>query len=315
MADNEEIQQEIVDIPHEEPVVVEIEQPKSEKQAKPEPDEREIALKEMRAQYEEQKRRAEAERNARQQAEQYAYQQAQQAFTARAEAQDSNLRTIMNAIAADEQVAANAERIYADAMASGDSALAAKAQREMARVEARLLQLENGKRALEERLQTAEGRVGEPEMPRFAPQQSMDPVEAVARQLTPKSAAWIRAHPEAATQIEKLTAAHSAAVQLKGYEPESPEYFKYVEKQLGFSRGDKEDKGEKKASKSNISSAPVSSSSSMMSSRPNGSSGSITLSPAEVEMAMLAEPDLPREKALEAYARNKQALVREGKLH
>ena len=86
-------------------------------------------------------------------------------------------------------------------------------------------------------------------------------------------------------------------------------------KQLGLSRGDREDKGDRKSSKSNISSAPVSSSSSMMSSRPNGSSGSITLSPSEVEMAMLAEPDLPREKALEAYARNKQALIREGKLH
>ena len=282
MADNEEIQQEVVDVPQEEPVVVKISETKEEKKERKErersentespSDEREIALREMRAQYEEQKRRAEAERNARQQAEQYAYQQAQQAFRANAEAQDSNLRTIMNAIAADEQVAANAERIYADAMASGDSALAAKAQREMARIEARLLQLENGKRALEERLQTTEGRVAEPEMPRFAPQQHMDPVEAVASQLTPKSAAWIRAHPEAATQIQKLTAAHSAAVQLKGYEPESPEYFKYVEKQLGLSRGDREDKGDRKSSKSNISSAPVSSSSSMMSSRSNGSS-------------------------------------------
>ena len=82
MADNEEIQQEIVDIPHEEPVVVKISETKEEKKERKErersentespSDEREIALREMRAQYEEQKRRAEAERNARQQAEQYA---------------------------------------------------------------------------------------------------------------------------------------------------------------------------------------------------------------------------------------------------
>ena len=41
----------------------------------------------------------------------------------------------------------------------------------------------------------------------------------------------------------------------------------------------------------------------------------MVLSPAEVEQALLMEPDLPREKALEVYARSKQALIREGKLN
>lgn len=314
MADIDEITGEAVSIPEEEPVVVEIEGEKPAKEAESQPDEREIALKEMRAQYEEQKRRAEAERHARQQAEQYAYQQAQQANYAKAEVQDGNLRIILNAISADEQAASNAERIYSDAIASGDTALAAKAQREMARIEARLLQLENGKRALEDRLQAGEGRISEPEMPRFTPQHGpADKVEALAARLTPKSADWLRSHPDAANHIDKLTAAHSAAVQLKGIEPETPEYFKYIEKQLGF-RG-KEDKGDKPVKKANISSAPVSSAGSMMSTRQSGSSSTVVLSPAEVEQALLNEPEMPREKALEFYAKNKAALIREGKLH
>jgi hypothetical protein len=40
----------------------------------------------------------------------------------------------------------------------------------------------------------------------------------------------------------------------------------------------------------------------------------MTLTASEVEFAQLAEPDLPRDKAIEAYARNKQKLIREGKM-
>ena len=309
MADIDDLNTETIEIPEEKPVVVELDEPNVEKKAHNEPDEREIALKEMRAQYEEQKKRAEMERHARQQAEQYAYQQAQKANYAQAEVQDSNLRTILNAISADEQAAANAERVYADAIAAGDTALAAKAQREMAKAEARLVQLENGRRALEERLQATEGRVEEPEMPRFAPQPT-DPVDALASRLTPKSAAWLRQHPEAANSVNKLTAAHQAAVELEGIQPESPEYFAYIEQKLGYSETPRQ-----ASRKSNISSAPVSSAGSMMSSRQSGSSSTMVLSPAEVEQALLNEPDLPREKALEFYAKNKAALIREGKLH
>jgi hypothetical protein len=40
----------------------------------------------------------------------------------------------------------------------------------------------------------------------------------------------------------------------------------------------------------------------------------MVLSPAEVEMAILAEPELTRDKAIESYARNKAALIKAGKL-
>ena len=40
----------------------------------------------------------------------------------------------------------------------------------------------------------------------------------------------------------------------------------------------------------------------------------MVLSPSEVEMAVLAEPDMSRDKAIEAYARNKAYLIKQGKL-
>ena len=270
-------------------------------------DDREAALLEMKNQLAEVKKREEMERIARQRAEQYAYQQAQNAQHHQNTAQSNQLRVIVNAMDATEQAALNAERTLKDAMASGDYDLAAKAQRAIAAAEAQMAQLERGKTELEYHLKVAEGRVNEPQQPQFAPQQPQDPVEALASRLTPKSADWLRAHPEAAHKVNKLTAAHQAAVELEGIAPESPEYFAYIEKSLGMAS-----KGRKA-----MASAPVSSSSSMSSTQQSGYSGGTTmrLSAAEVEQALLNDPELPREKAIENYARAKAALIREGKMH
>jgi len=316
---------ETVEIPADEPVEVRLDdepQPeKREKRAAPEEqqpvadvDEREQQLIEIKRQYEEQKRRAEAERNARQQAEQYAYEQSQRAQYAQYDAEGNRLQTYINAIEATEQAASNAERAYADAMASGDYQSAGRAQRAMASAEAHLLRLQNEKAQAEQYIESlrTEGRVQAPPRQTFEPhQEPQDPVEAMAARLTPKSAAWLRNHPEAAGKVEKLTAAHAAATQLEGLEVESPEYFRYVEERLGIRQPSAPAKPAKKA----MASAPVQSSSSMSSSRSSGGNGStMILSSAEVEQAVLNEPDLPRDKALEVYARNKAALIREGKM-
>lgn len=324
MDDIEEKPGESVEIPAEEAhqsVEVSLDDdPKAEKRAekqavdKPsvsEVDEREQQLIEIKRQYEEQKRRAEAERNARHQAEQYAYEQAQKAQYAQYDAEGNRLQTYINAIEATEQAASNAERAYADAMASGDYAAAGRAQRAMASAEAHLLRLQNEKAQAEQYIESlrTEGRVQAPPRQTFEPMpQSQDPVEMMASRLTPKSAAWLRAHPEAASKVDKLTAAHQAAISLEGIEVETPEYFRYVEEKLGLSTP------QKAPNKKIMASAPVQSSSSMSSSRSVGNGSTMILSPAEVEQAVLNEPDLPRDKALEVYARNKAALIREGKL-
>lgn len=295
-------------------------EPKAEKRAErqaeapratEEVDDREQQLIEIKRQYEEQKRRAEAERNARQQAEAYAYEQAQKAQYAQYDAEGNRLQTYINAIEATEQAASNAERAYADAMASGDYAAAGRAQRAMASAEAHLLRLQNEKSQAEQYIESlrTEGRVQAPPRQTFDPApHDQDPVEMMAARLTPKSAAWLRAHPEAANNVSKLTAAHSSAVEFEGLKPETPEYFRYVEEKLGITPP------QKAAPKKVMASAPVQSSSSMSSSRSGGNGSTMVLSPAEVEQAVLNEPDLPREKALEVYARSKAALIREGKL-
>lgn len=276
-------------------------------------DDREKALHDLKKQYEHQKRVAEAERNARQQAELYARQQAQTVGRAQTEVQDSNYRIIMNAIDATEQAAANAERDYAEAMAAGDYNLAAKAQRAIAQAESHLLQLNNGKQKLEEVLQqTTEGAVYEPQIPNFEPQIQQDPVEVYASRLTPKSAQWLREHPEVTDKIGRLTRAHQDALE-DGLVPESDEYFGYIENRLGYSRSSSDESYAPRAKKSMVS-APVASSASGISSRSSGASNTMVLSPSEVEMAILAEPEMSREKAIESYARNKAYLIKQGKL-
>lgn len=284
------------------PIVVEEEPKAKAEEPKKEPDERESALAELKAQLEQQKIAAERERIAREQAEHYAREQAQRAEAAQTDVRDSRLGMIANAIDSTEAAASAAERAYADALAAGDYQTAAKAQRAMAQAESQLLQLRNGKSALEEQLaRPAEGRV---EAPQYTPQpRNVDPLEDMASRLTPKSAAWLRANPSAASNVNKLTAAHTAAVELKGLEVESPAYFNYIEETLGI----------KPAQKAQApASMPVSGGSS---SGGRSNDGGIHLSSTEVEMAILSFPDLPRQKALEAYAKNKVALQKEGKLH
>ena len=288
---------------------------------KQEIDERERALNELRRQYEFQKQVASAEREARKQAEQFARQQAQQVNYARNEVQDSNLKVIMNAIDATSQAAEAAERDYATAMAAGDYAMAARAQRIMAQAESQLLQLNNGKNRLEEVLQqnTAEGAINEPEIPNFEPQIPQDPVEMYAAKLAPKSAQWLRQHPDAVNKIGKLSRAHQDAVE-DGIVAESPEYFRFIESRLGYDADDYIEPEpaappprQSVAHKRPSASAPVTSSASAISPRAS-SPNSMVLDSSQVEFALMAFPDMPRDKAIEAYARNRAALIREGKI-
>jgi hypothetical protein len=283
----------------------------------PSVDQRERALLDLKKQYEHQKRVAEAEREARKQAEYYAQQQAQQVGYAHNQVQDSNLKIILNAIDATEQSAANAEFEYAQAMAAGNHALAAKAQRAIAQAEAHLLQLQNGRQRLEETLQDpTEGAVYAPPVPNFEPQIPQDPVEMYAAQLAPRSAQWLREHPEAVNKIGKLTRAHQDAVE-DGLTPETDDYFDFIESRLGYDTepqvATRRLEPAPQINRRALASAPVSSAASV-SSRSSGNGNTMVLSSDEVEMAVLAEPELPRDKAIESYARNKAFLIKQGKL-
>jgi len=288
-----------------------------ESQPETQVDDREIALQQMKAQLEEVSRRHEQEKIARHRAEQYAFQQAKAAQDTQNDLHQSNYQVVVSGIENMKQTIEQAKRAFAEATAAGDYNGAAEANDTIAWANAHLKDLYEGKNRIESHLQPAEGRVADaPPQQQYAPQpeqqQQLSPEQQfnlLLSKLTPKSAAWMREHPQAAANMDKLSAAHNAATVLKGIPAESPEYFSFIENELGM--GGNKSSGRKPP----MASAPVSSGgySSGRSSSYNGGS-TMTLSAAEVEQALLIDPDLPREKAIEQYARNKAALIREGKM-
>lgn len=141
----------------------------------------------------------------------------------------SQMETVVSGIAAAEAEATAAEQAYQQAFEAGDGAAMARAQRAIAKATARAERLTEAKEDLEEEVETRKTKPAPRQQPpRAAP---ADPVERLASSLTPKSAAWVRAHPEVATDMRKnrlmLAADHLA--QAEGIAVESDEYFAFVE--------------------------------------------------------------------------------------
>lgn len=156
------------------------------------------------------------------------------ANTARGEAIDSQFSTVESGLAAAQEAADAAEREYKTAFEAGDGAAAAAAQRKIARAEASIARLSEARADLEARKPKAE-RVERREEPR-----QTDPVEELIRGRSPKTADWLRAHPDWAAALAtgnskalKLTAAHNDAL-AEGITLDSPEYFEHVETFIGL---------------------------------------------------------------------------------
>lgn len=173
---------------------------------------------------EELKANLERERTGRLAAEAQAREASAREATAKTEVQDTNLSLVTNAIETVKQSSDVLKGRYRDAMSAGDFDAAADIQTDMATNAARLLRLEEGKIALE----TAPKPVA----------QISDPVERFAAQCTPLSAAWIRAHPQFATdrrQNRDMIRAHEDALE-EGFRLESPAYFAAIEDKLNLTR-------------------------------------------------------------------------------
>jgi len=188
-------------------------------------------------------------------------------------------------------------------MAAGDFTAAAEAQEQMSANSAKLLQLEQGKIALE----------NAPKQQVMQPVRPADPVEALAAQLSPRSAAWVRANPQFARDSRlyaKMIAAHNLAV-ADGISPDTDEYFETVESTLKMTRNPAPSDDPMSAAAQPVSrrtpppAAPVSRSGSTPGTRPNV----VRLTSAEREMAQMMG------MTEQEYAKNKLALQREGKLN
>lgn len=250
------------------------------------------------------------EKQARAEAERRAHEMQQTATRANMEVQDSNLQLIQSAM---ENVKRNADILrqhYAAAMQAGAYDKAAEIQEHMGMNSAKLMQLENGRAALQAKLEAAAQ----------APQEQAyaDPVEQVASQLSPRSANWIRSHPQCITDkrlYQKMVGAHNIAV-ADGYSPDTDEYFEFIEGQMGFRKAAKHASAEDVDDPMSAASAPARprnapppAPSSRAASGTSGSKNVVRLSSEEREMAKMMG------MSPEEYGKNKLALKREGKLN
>ena len=248
------------------------------------------------------KAKLEEERSGRMAAEQRVREATEQVSTARTDVNDTRLHLINTAI---ETVRRNQDILkqnYRDALASGDYDAAANINDDMIQARSDLKDLTVGK-------QNHEYSMRQPVAPVVT---HSDPVEAFASQLTPQSAAWIRAHPEFAkdeTLKADMIDAHTAAMR-RGIRADSNEYFAFVEKKLDVQS--RQDEGEAMSAASTPTSRRSAPPAAPVSRSGTGTGGTrsnvVSLSRAERETARdLGMTD-------QEYARNKVALVKEGRM-
>ncbi len=247
------------------------------------------------------------ERVARAEAETRARQAENTASKASIEVQDSNLQLIVSAIDSVNRSNTMLKRDYSMAMASGNFDQAAEIQSTMSMNSAKLLQLENGRSALEQRLKNP---------PQMQPERPVDPVESVASQLSPRSAAWLRAHPECVNDKRlymKMIGAHNIAV-ADGFSADTDEYFSEIERQLGYRKpqtnvNDYDEEPTSAAAKPMPKKGPPPAApTSRAASNGSGGRNTVTLNREEREMANIMG------MTPEEYGKNKLALKKEGKL-
>lgn len=237
-----------------------------------------------------------AERRAKADAERRANEAQREAHRFRTEAQDSNLHLVTNAMKALEQQNETLKNNFRIAMENQEFDTVAEIQLAMSANAAKLAQLENGKKALES--------APKPEEPKpFV----VDKVEALASQLTPRSAAWVRAHPEFAEDPAKynmMVAAHGL-VTASGTQPDTDEYFSAIEDVLRLKPAATPAQAPAAdGRKPSPPAAPVS----RGGSAPGTTPTRVRLSAQEREMAEMMG------MTAEDYGRNKLALIKAGRL-
>lgn len=241
-----------------------------------------------------------AEKAARAAAEQKLHQAAREVHHARSEVDDTNLQLVVNAIDTVNRDIDLLKQAHTYAMQNGDFARATEIQSEMSANAAKLLQLENGRQAME-----SAPRKPEPVAP------PADPVEAFASQLSRRSADWVRQHPEFVTDPRmnaKMIAAHNLAV-ADGIPTDTDEYFEAIEQTLKVApKAAKTETDDQYAAKvvRRRDAAPAAAPSNR--GNQSASTNVVRLSAAQREMAemMGMKP--------EEYAKNLVALKKEGKM-
>ena len=182
------------------------------------------------------KKKLKKEQDARKDAEEKVRQATFQAQKANLEVEDTNRHLVSNAIETikrdNEVLTAN----YAEAMRTGDYETGARLQSVINQNDMNLKQLEEGHMKMQ---QEAKMRPPEPVAPP-APVEPKEMVENIISQVSKPSAQWLKAnrdHLDSERAIKKMFNAHAEAVD-DGIEPDSTEYFRYIETRLGINQDD-----------------------------------------------------------------------------
>ena len=185
-----------------------------------------------------QRDRAELERKSQEAAE-----LAQRASGAVAHAAQRDYDLVNTNIANAKSRAEVIKRELRQARVNGDTDLEAELMVESARIGASLDREENRKVELESRYRRDQA---QREAEAKKPQAPSDPFEAAIADLSPKSKAWLRAHPDCVTDDvmnAKVMLADREAKR-KGFAADTPEYFEHIEKSLGFRKEAETDDGD-----------------------------------------------------------------------
>jgi hypothetical protein len=247
------------------------------------------------------KEKIEREQQARQEAEERARIASQKLNAAYNEVEDSNINLITSAIETVKRENEYLKNEYRNALALSDFDKVADLQEAMSSNAAKLLQLENGKQSMQNK-------------PRQQAPDYSNPVEQFASQLSPRSAEWVRRHPQCVTDQrlqQKMIAAHNLAV-ADGYQPDSDDYFGFIEDTLkvGNRYARQEEKVQEESALSSAS-KPVSRQApppAAPANRGSTRSNVVRLTKAEADTAKMFG------MTEQEYAKNKIALQKEGKM-
>lgn len=261
---------------------------------------------ELKKQLDDKEKQNEASERRRVDAETRANESLKTAERAETDVHKTNLQLIDNAIGSLKQQQDIQKSNLAAAMANSDYNAAADMQVAISDTAAKLNQLEIGKKALEEK----------PPAKVQRPAPISDPVEALASQLSPRSAAWVRSHPQCATNpsmFRKMLAAHNLA-QEDGIEPDSDAYFDFVEQTLRLKPAETAEPesvlsqaSQAVHKRASPAAAPVTRSGNGTGSVNGRQTAQLTRDEVEIAKNMDMSP--------QEYAKNKLLLIKEGKLH
>ena len=246
-------------------------------------------------------RQLEAERSRREAAERMARDAEERERSARIDKDESEIHLVTNAIQTLNRDKEILRANYAHALRAGEFERAASINDEINEAATQLQQLTNGLEAMK----------AQPKVQPLPPQSS-DPVEAFAARLTPRSADWVRAHPEFVKDSRlnrKMIAAHELAV-ADGHAPDTDGYFSAIEQTLNVGRRVASSVDEEASSSAAkvVSRRDAAPAAAPVSRGGSNRTNVVRLTAAEREMA-----DMMGMKH-DDYAKNKIALQKEGKL-